>query len=39
MSQAVSRNESLTGQNMEKKAKWREEYRREQEEAMAEKAQ
>eukprot|EP00066_Takifugu_rubripes_P004585 XP_003968046.1 PREDICTED: protein FAM162A [Takifugu rubripes] len=37
--QAVSRNESLTGQNMEKKAKWREEYRREQEAAMAEKAQ
>lgn len=39
LSQAVGRNESLTGQNMEKKAKWREEYRREQEAAMAEKAQ
>lgn len=33
--QAAGRNESLTGQNMEKKAKWREEAQKEREAALA----
>ncbi|KAK5849660.1 hypothetical protein PBY51_013975 [Eleginops maclovinus] len=36
---AAGRNESLTGQNMERKAIWREELRREKEAALAQKAQ
>ncbi|CAG04240.1 unnamed protein product [Tetraodon nigroviridis] len=36
---AAGRHESLTSQNMEKKAKWKEEYRRNQEAAMSEKPQ
>lgn len=33
--QAAGRHESLTGQNMEKKAKWREDYQRQREAAAA----
>lgn len=35
LSQAVGRHESLTGQNMEKKARWREEVQKEREAALA----
>lgn len=37
--QAAGRNESLLAQNMEKKARWKEEYRKQQEAALSEKAQ
>lgn len=33
--QAAGRNESLVGQNMEKKARWREEFQKEREAAVA----